>query len=112
MVTVVPDTGLLDGQVVTVTLSGWPARGTVPWCQAVVFGVASPSNCGNTLVFSSTDAFGTASASYIVRRVMFVPSVGRNVDCAVEPICVMAATDFQDIEGSVRLTPLSFAASP
>jgi alpha-tubulin suppressor-like RCC1 family protein len=108
-VTVTPDTGLVDAQVVTVTLAGWPAGGTVPWCQAVLFGQASPSNCGNLLVFSSTDATGTVVATYTVTRVMFVPALGRSVDCALEPICVMAATDIQDIAGSVRSTPLSFA---
>jgi hypothetical protein len=55
-VTVTPDSGLVDGQVVTVTLTGWPAQGTVPWCQAVVLGEANPGNCGNRLVFSTPDA--------------------------------------------------------
>ena len=33
--TVTPNTGLVDRQVVTVTLTGWPALGTVPWCQGI-----------------------------------------------------------------------------
>jgi alpha-tubulin suppressor-like RCC1 family protein len=112
-VTVTPSTALVDRQVVTVTLTGWPALGTVPWCQGIQHTPADIGDCGNNrLMFSTADATGTIVTTFSVDRVMSVPTLGRTVDCAVEPICVIAATDIQDIVGSVRYAPLSFAPPP
>ncbi|HEY7071313.1 MAG TPA: neocarzinostatin apoprotein domain-containing protein [Acidimicrobiales bacterium] len=109
-VTASPDTGLVDGQAVSVTLTGWPALGTVPWCQGIQHTPAGIGDCGNSrLNFAGPDETGTAVTGLLVTRVMFVPTLGRTVDCAVEPICVIAATDLQDIPGSVRYAPISFA---
>ncbi len=110
MVSATPNTGLVDGQQVTVTLTGWPALGTVPWCQGIQHTPAGIGDCGNSrLDFARPDENGSVVTGLFVSRAMFVPTLGRTVDCAVEPICVIAATDIQDIPGSVRYAPISFA---
>jgi hypothetical protein len=111
-VVVTPSDGLLDGQTVTVTLSGFPALGTVGWCQAVVgAGAASASNCGGPVRTAQADASGRVTdPAYPVARFIAVPALGRTVDCA-DPAedCVMGAADISDVAGSAVTAPLSFA---
>jgi Neocarzinostatin family/Sushi repeat (SCR repeat) len=108
-VTVTPNTGLVDGQTVTVTLAGFPALGTVGWCQGVPVEPASSSNCGGPIRTGQTDASGgLTDPSYPVARFIFVPTLGRTVDCAAET-CVIGAADVTDIPGSVANAYLSFS---
>lgn len=108
-ITVTPNTGLVDGQLVTVTLAGFPALGTVGWCQGVPVEPASASNCGGPIRTGQTDASGgLIDPSYPVARFIFVPTLGRTVDCAAET-CIIGAADVTDIPGSVANAELSFS---
>ena len=110
-VTVTPATGLVDGQTVTVTMSGFPASGTVGWCQGVPVEPASTSNCGGPVRTGQTDASGgLIDPSYPVARFIFVPTLGRTVDCAAET-CVIGAADVTDIPGSVANAYLAFSVA-
>ncbi|HET6953077.1 MAG TPA: hypothetical protein VFI47_22035 [Acidimicrobiales bacterium] len=113
VVTVTPGTGLVDGQTVSVALSGFPASGSVAWCQGVLTGgPASQGNCGGPIRQGSTDAAGAhTDPAYPVARMIYVAALGRVVDCA-DPAeaCVIGAADIGDIPGSaVASAPLGFA---
>jgi hypothetical protein len=111
-VTASPDTGLVDGQLVVVTMSGFPAGGNLGWCQgALSTGPPSAGNCGGPIRQGQADANGTLTdPSYPVARFIFVPALNRVVDCA-DPAesCIMGAADTTDVAGSAVATTLTFA---
>jgi Neocarzinostatin family/Sushi repeat (SCR repeat) len=110
-VTVTPNTGLVDGQNVTIAMTGFPALGTVGWCQGVALAPASASNCGGPIRTGQADASGSVNdPSYPVARIIFIPTLNRTVDCAVEA-CVIGAADVTDLPGSVANADLTFSTT-
>jgi alpha-tubulin suppressor-like RCC1 family protein len=114
-VVVTPSTGLIDGQSVDVSLSGFAPAATLGWCQAVVASVpAGPGLCGGPIRTGTADANGAlVDPAYPLARNIYVPALGRSVDCA-DPAerCVLAAADVRDIAASAATAPLAFTPSP
>jgi len=108
-VTVAPHDGLVDGQAVTVTMSGFAPSATLGWCEGTVATPASPSLCGGPIRTGTADAHGTLTDSaYPVARFIFVPALGRVVDCAHEA-CAIGAADAADLAASAAFAPITFA---
>jgi hypothetical protein len=114
-VVVTPSTGLIDGQSVDVSLSGFAPSATLGWCQAVVASVpAGPGLCGGPIRTGTADANGAlVDPAYPLARNIYVPALGHSVDCA-DPAerCVLAAADVRDIAASAATAPLAFTPSP
>ncbi|HTT87061.1 MAG TPA: neocarzinostatin apoprotein domain-containing protein [Acidimicrobiales bacterium] len=90
-----PSTELADGQLVTVTGTGFTPNDSVGMaeCKAVA-GSTSESNCDlDTVDFAFTDASGDFTIGYNVTRILNVN--GGNVDCAVS-LCLLGAADESD----------------
>jgi alpha-tubulin suppressor-like RCC1 family protein len=112
-VTVVPDTGLVDGQLVEVRMTGFPAGGSVGWCQAALApGPPSASDCGGPVRLGQADAGGSLTdPGYAVARFIEVPALGRVVDCA-DPAetCVLGAADITDVGASAATATITFSS--
>jgi hypothetical protein len=109
--TVTPDTGLVDGDVVALHGTGFTPSATVGFCQAVDDGTPDPSDCGVPFQLASADAAGEFTASYTVRRFMTPSSVGATIDCAQPSAnCLIGATDLGS--GNVPFAPITFAPRP
>ncbi len=65
-------------------MSGFPAGGNLGWCQGALSGGPPGSgNCGGPIRQGRADADGALTdPSYPVSRFLFVPALGRTVDCA------------------------------
>ncbi len=109
-VVVTPHTGLVDGQLVTVVMSGFATAATLGWCEGLVSTEpASPGLCGGPIRTGTADVNGRLTdPAYPIARFIFVPAVGRVVDCAVEA-CAIGAADISDIPASVATAPITFA---
>ncbi len=105
-VSVQPSTNVADGQVVTVTGSGFTPSATIAVveCQA---GAVSESGCDiSTAEFSTTaSSSGDFSTPYIVSRNIQV-GLG-TIDCAVSGACALAAANFANISENAS-TSLTF----
>ncbi len=114
-VVVTPSTGLTDGQSVAVALSGFAPSAPLGWCQAVVASVPAGSGlCGGPIRTGTADSTGALNdPSYPLARNIYVPALGRWVDCA-NPAehCVLGAADVRDVGASVAVADLGFAPSP
>jgi hypothetical protein len=89
-----PSTGLVQGDTVTVTGTGFPAgdRIGIVQCKLVTDG---PIGCNlSTLVYSTADASGSFSASFVPRRILYVD--GTPVDCADLDACKIGAGSVAD----------------
>jgi Neocarzinostatin family/Calx-beta domain len=108
-ITVSPTTGLQDGDVVTITGSGWQPNVLIGYCQGIVSPTPGPDNCGNGFGTVGTDANGNFTATRQLTRIIDVPSAGL-IDCA-DPAapCVLAAAAASDIPGTVVYEQLHFA---
>ena len=112
-VTLAPGGGLVDGQSIAVTMSGFAPSTTLGWCQAAVAGGVTPGPglCGGPVRTGTSDASGgLTDPTYPVARTIFVPALGRTVDCA-DPAerCVIGAADVRDVPASVAIADLTFA---
>ncbi len=108
-----PNTGLLDGQVVAVSGSGWRPGGAIYFCEGVLSALPGPADCNNSQLFSAfADGSGNLTASLTVTSRINVPSAGGAVDCIVDTRCVVGATDPTDVIGTITSTPLRFLAVP
>jgi Neocarzinostatin family/Calx-beta domain len=113
-ITVTPNTGLVDGQTVTLSGSGWQPNQSVAYCEGVPSSSADPSNCNNgSFSTVSADGNGDFSVSTSVQRLIFVPSLGHQVDCAdpAAPCVFGAASVFLGAPVS-NSQPLQFAPVP
>jgi Neocarzinostatin family/Calx-beta domain len=114
-VTVTPATNLFGGQVVAIDAAGLPSGDSAGWCQAVGSGAPpSTGDCGlNTSGIGLIDSSGDVHGSARLARYIYVPTLGRWVDC-VNPAahCVLAVADSADILGTVGVAPLPFAPPP
>jgi hypothetical protein len=92
--TVTPRHNLRDGKTVTVDISGFPANAQFGYCEGVFNpNGTGPGDCGGPLRGGFTDGTGAAEVTYTVARKIFVPSLNRTVDCAVETCSIGAAND-------------------
>jgi hypothetical protein len=103
--TVTPN--VVDGQTVSFSGSGFRPSSGVGFCQAIDDGSPGQSDCGGALGTTTASENGDISGQITVRQTMFVPSLGRNVDCTVES-CKVAAAEITDIANTVAFGSLTF----
>ena len=113
-ISVTPNTGLHDSDVVSVDGTGWIPDSQVGVCQGVSLQPPSSSNCNNgTGSLLTADGSGNISTTLSVLRFINVPALGRTVDCADPSApCVIGAAEFNDIAGTGVLVALHFAPLP
>jgi hypothetical protein len=111
-VTVSPADGLSGGDVVTIEAAGFVPGTVAGWCQGVdPPGAASFDDCGVNTTYSRTvEADGSFTGQAAVERFIYVPSLGRWVDCA-EPAegCGIGAAAADDVAGTAAFAPVAFA---
>ena len=107
-VTVTPNTGLVDGQVVTARGSGYTANSSLGMIQCVA-GADSIDDCdGLTATSFSADANGGFRKAFTVRRVIS-HNVGQQTDCAARAgACVVASVYIHGFQG-LATAKLTFA---
>jgi hypothetical protein len=105
-VTVTPDDGLVDGDVVTVAGTSFPRSSQLVICEGVFSGSFSSSECGAPSESASTDDSGAFSAQYTVRRFISAsPGAPLTIDCAAPSAnCAIGALS--------AVTPIAFASQP
>jgi len=111
-ITVTPNAGLVDGQTVTVTGSGWGPGDAIFYCEAVLIDPPGADDCGTVIKNVTADSAGNFSIPVIIERMIAPLRLGRQpIDCAA-PVqtCVFAAARF-DLSGLV-LVNLDFAPAP
>ncbi len=104
----------MDGQTVAVDGAGFSPNVAVAYCQAIQRASPSVNDCANGGIAGSATTVSSgdfSGGSVFVRRLIFVPSLGRTVNCAVESCVIGAAefTGFEVIPGTVAYAPISFA---
>jgi len=103
---VAPSTDLVDRQTVTITASGFAPNTSfgAAQCDATFEPGSGTDACdlSNTRL-TTTDATGQAQLTFVVRRIITIQ--GQEVDCALSPCAIGAAT----IEGT---TPIEAATHP
>jgi hypothetical protein len=116
-ITVTPATGLVDGQEVTVTGTGFvdDTDALVLQCPRTVVDMASPAACElSTARGADVDGAGGFSSPLTVRRTLFVQGSG-SVDCAVAPGCHVLVVGSDPQAGgpfTIAVAALTFAAEP
>jgi hypothetical protein len=106
-----PDTGLADGQTITVTGTGFSADAGIAMVECEP-GATGPDGCDlQTLLEDQSDGSGDFTTPYSVTRVISIPSatnpdVTTSLDCATQA-CFLGAADISDYSVSA-FTPLSF----
>jgi hypothetical protein len=104
--TVTPNV-VVDGQTVSFSGSGFHPSSGVGFCQAIDDGSPEQNDCGSTPGTTTASPNGDISGQITVRQTMFVPSLGRNVDCMVES-CKVAAAEINDIANTAAFASLTF----
>lgn len=106
-----PSTNVADGQVITVTGSGFSPGATIVVieCQA---GATSESGCDlSTYETTTASSSGGFSTPYIASRYLQLGGpIPTTLDCAVVGACVLAAANLSDYAEAAS-TPLSFDPS-
>ena len=105
--TVTPSTDLVEAQTVSVAGGGFNPSVGVGFCQAIMAATPSQSDCGAPFGTTTSSPSGEISFDYTVRQSMFVPSLGRTVNCWVET-CFIGAAEINDIAGTATFAPLTF----
>lgn len=104
-VSVSPSTGLVQGDEVTVTLSGFNADASVAIGQCPADQL-SETACGN-LAFHTTGVNGGLTVTYTVHRFLGA------IDCGESAACQLGAAEPSNVAGTAVGTPIEFApASP
>jgi Neocarzinostatin family len=107
MITVTPDTDLVDFQTVTVSGSGFAADTTlgIAMCTA---GASSMDDCDlGTSILVQSDANGGFTTDFTVERLIETPASGP-VDCAVAPgACLLGVANLADFSQAAA-APLAF----
>jgi hypothetical protein len=114
MISATPDTGLADGQVVTLNGSNFTPGEVVQFAECVSGSEFGSLECDNNLFGEATaGADGTFSIPYNVARLVFIDDggfFGSTVDCAVAPGCELDT--FGTFNQAVTIpTPLAFDPS-
>jgi hypothetical protein len=106
ILTVTPNTGLVDLQTVSVRGTGFIANATTGVAQCLP-PVTGTEDCGALSVLT-TDPSGAFSVTLTLRQVL-TTQLGQTIDCASsDSACVVAAANASDIAGTVTVAPLSF----
>ncbi len=106
-----PDTGLADGQTVTVNGTGFSAHMTIGMVECEP-GATGPSQCDlSTLLEIFSDGSGDFTTPYSVTRDLTIPdpsnpNASTQIDCA-KVACFLGAADVSDYSVAAS-TPLSF----
>jgi hypothetical protein len=110
MLTVTPDTDLVDGDVVALHGTGFTPADTVNFCQGVEAGQPGFEDCGAPSQSAQVDAAGEFSANYTVQR--FISTSGATMtDCAAPS--ASCAINFVAPSGvAIGLVPITFAPQP
>jgi lysophospholipase L1-like esterase len=104
-----PDTGLLDGQSVTVTGSGFPPSDFIPLIECQSFATRD-SQCEFELEgFAQTDQTGAFSTSMNVARLLETGTT--TIDCAQRQACEIAAAN-EEADTIEASTPVTFKDVP
>lgn len=102
VVTVSPNTGLADLQVVTMTGAGFSANASIATLQCRP-GATGPEGCDlATLTYLSADGSGAFTTKRAVRRLVGIG--GANVNCATPNSCVLAAANISNYAESNGVT--------
>lgn len=106
--TVTPSTGLVDGQTVVVTGSGFPT-GTngVVQCAAFVTSPDADACLISNVAFPSVGPDGSFSAELVVEEVMDLTTA--DIDCRPAGSCVIFSSSFADASNGVAV-PISFGS--
>lgn len=108
--TATPSIGLIDRQRVHIDGAGFNGSVEVGFCQGIDDGSPDQNDChmgsAGLTTTSSTGTFSVQNSQ--VRRLIFVPSLGRTVNCAIES-CVIGAAEINDISSTATFTPIEFA---
>jgi hypothetical protein len=111
--TVTPDTGLVDGDVVQLEGSGFTPSDEVFFCQGVMDTTPDPANCGGPISSVPANETGEFSATYTVQRFMTPSSVGATIDCAQPSAnCMIGASDFFSPSPGLAVAQLTFTPQP
>jgi hypothetical protein len=105
--TATPNVGLIDGQTVSFTGSGFNPSVDIGFCQAIDDGTPAQEDCGASTGTTTSSPSGDISGQLTVRQSMFVPSLGRTVDCASEA-CFVGAAEISDIANTSAFASLTF----
>lgn len=106
-VSVTPNTGLVDGQVVTVTGSGYAPNSSVGMVQCVA-GADSIDDCdGRTATSHSADANGGYVKPLTVYKVIR-HNIDETTDCSVPGNCIVAGVYIHGFQG-LATAPITFA---
>jgi hypothetical protein len=109
LVSVTPDSGLVDAQPVNVSASGYTANTQLAVIECTT-GAISQDDCDlSTLVYTNADGSGNLSTTYAVFREIFPASEQDGLDCAPSN-CVLAVANIID-QTEAASAPLSFDAS-
>jgi hypothetical protein len=108
---VVPSTGLVDGQAVTVTATGFDPMAELGIIQCVTGGPPDGAGCDvDGLVQIPADELGAARVQFTVRASL-ATELGP-IDCTTGPeACVVVVVSMRDLSVNVQI-PISFAVSP
>ncbi len=99
---VTPSTALVDGQTVAIEGSGWVPDHVIGFCQGAGDPTNDASDCADGVYASDTaDSNGGFSDSLVVRRSIYVPHLGVQVDCTNPATpCWIGAGDIGDVAGT------------
>jgi hypothetical protein len=109
LVSVTPNSALVDAQPVSVSASGFTADAGLAVIECTV-GPVSQDDCDlSTLLFANADASGNLSTSYAVFREIFPAADPAGLDCAPSN-CVLLVANIGD-QTEAASVPLAFDAS-
>jgi hypothetical protein len=109
LVTVTPSTGLVDGQSVSVSASGYTPGAGLAVLECAV-GAASESDCDlSTVAYVNADATGAVSTAYGVFREIFTANDAGGLDCAPSQ-CVLVVANIGN-QSEAASAELGFDAS-
>jgi hypothetical protein len=101
-----PSTGIADGQVITVTGSGFTAGATIAVMECQT-GTTSESGCDlSTYILTTASNSGAFSTPFIASRYLHL-SGPTTVDCAVPGACFLAAANLNNFAEAAS-TPITF----
>lgn len=111
-VTVTPDTGLVDGDTLTVDVSDFPPSWRLVFCQGAFDGSFSHAECGEPFDAATTDSTGSFSVQLTARRFIgSSPFVPPTIDCAAPSAACAVGVGPISLE-ITALTPITFAVQP
>ena len=112
-VTVIPDSGLVGGQVITVDGSGFAPSSIVAMCQGRLTPNPTQSDCaGAGYSEVQTDVTGAFSVPFNLARFITPASTHTTLDCAQSVQCGVGAAEATVPLGTVAVAPLKFAPQP